>query len=198
MARWNGLKILIPKHMWKSKIGLLEQIWGQNPYDTFFLGHPVHNLATIGTVAGVSDNFLIFWAALLEYIVHHPLTTTCVKQDKIVKRDGACHNFSCFDISITHHGHPHCNHRHHHIPPHHNQLLHHWSPSHSFKNWKLLSSCLLELPAFDFCFSAFLHCVFSNESSNRLPEQMQSHIDCTYLTLCIFKCVFKLSAREDA
>ena len=41
MARWNGLKILIPKHMWKSKIGLLEQIWGQNPYDTFFLGHPV-------------------------------------------------------------------------------------------------------------------------------------------------------------
>ena len=41
VARWNGLKILIPKHMWKSKIGLLEQIWGQNPYDTFFLGHPV-------------------------------------------------------------------------------------------------------------------------------------------------------------
>ena len=36
VARWNGLEILIPKHMWKSKIGLLEQIWGQNPYDTFF------------------------------------------------------------------------------------------------------------------------------------------------------------------
>ena len=117
---------------------------------------------------------------LLEYIVHnHPLTTACVKQNKIVKSDGACHNFSCFDISITHHGHPHCNHRHHHIPPHHNQLRHHWSPSHSFKNWKLLSSCLLELPAFDL---AFLHCVFSNESSNRMPEQMQSHIDCTFLT----------------
>ena len=27
---------LIPKHMRKSKIGLLEQIWAQNPYDTFF------------------------------------------------------------------------------------------------------------------------------------------------------------------
>ena len=27
--------------MWKSKIGLLEQICGQNPYDAFFLGHPV-------------------------------------------------------------------------------------------------------------------------------------------------------------
>jgi len=40
-AGWNGLKILIPKHMRKSKIGLLEQIWAQNPYDTFFLGHPV-------------------------------------------------------------------------------------------------------------------------------------------------------------
>ena len=25
VARWNGLKILIPKHMWKSKIRLLEQ-----------------------------------------------------------------------------------------------------------------------------------------------------------------------------
>ena len=42
VARWNGLEILIPKHMWKSKIGLLEQIWGQNPYGTFFLGHPVY------------------------------------------------------------------------------------------------------------------------------------------------------------
>ena len=41
VARWNGLEIMIPKHMWKSKIGLLEQIWGQNPYGTFFLGHPV-------------------------------------------------------------------------------------------------------------------------------------------------------------
>ena len=41
VARWNGFEILIPKNMWKSKIGLLEQIWGQNPYDTFFLGHPV-------------------------------------------------------------------------------------------------------------------------------------------------------------
>ena len=42
VARWNGLEILIPKHMWKSKIGLLEEIWAQNPYVTFFLGHPVY------------------------------------------------------------------------------------------------------------------------------------------------------------
>ena len=41
VAIWDGLEILIPKHMWKSKIGLLEQIWGQNPNDAFFLGHPV-------------------------------------------------------------------------------------------------------------------------------------------------------------
>ena len=34
VARWDGLKILIPRH--KSKIGLLEQIWAQNPYDAFF------------------------------------------------------------------------------------------------------------------------------------------------------------------
>ena len=36
VARWNGLKILIPKHMWKSKIRLLEQKLGENRYITFF------------------------------------------------------------------------------------------------------------------------------------------------------------------
>ena len=41
-------QILIPKHMWKSKIGLLEQIWGQNPYGAFFLGHPVYILHPVG------------------------------------------------------------------------------------------------------------------------------------------------------
>ena len=46
-ARWNRLKILIPKHMWKSKIGLLEQISAKNPYVTFFLGHPVENLENL-------------------------------------------------------------------------------------------------------------------------------------------------------
>ena len=40
-ARCNGLKILIPKHMRKSKNELLEQISAKNPYVTFFLGHPV-------------------------------------------------------------------------------------------------------------------------------------------------------------
>ena len=39
--RWNGLEILIPKHMWKSKIGPLEQIQAKNRYITFFF-HPVH------------------------------------------------------------------------------------------------------------------------------------------------------------
>ena len=41
VARWNGVNFLIPKHMRKTKIGLLEQIWAKNPYVTFFLGHPV-------------------------------------------------------------------------------------------------------------------------------------------------------------
>ena len=36
--RWNGLKILIPKHMWKSKIGPLQQIWASIRYGTFFWG----------------------------------------------------------------------------------------------------------------------------------------------------------------
>ena len=37
-------------------------------------------------------------------------------------------------------------------------------------------------------FSNFLHCVFSNVSSNPLLEQMQSHIDCICLTFryCVF------------
>ena len=33
---WNGLKIMIPKRMWKSKIRLLEQILDENRYVTFF------------------------------------------------------------------------------------------------------------------------------------------------------------------
>ena len=40
VVRWNGLKILIPKHMWKSIIGPLEQILAKNRYGTFFLGAP--------------------------------------------------------------------------------------------------------------------------------------------------------------
>ena len=36
VARWNGLKILIPNHMWKGKIQLLEQKLDNNPYVTFF------------------------------------------------------------------------------------------------------------------------------------------------------------------
>ena len=47
-ARCNGLKILIPKHMRKSKNELLEQISAKNPYVTFFLGHPVHIQCGIG------------------------------------------------------------------------------------------------------------------------------------------------------
>ena len=35
VARWNGLGILILKHMLESKIGLPEQIWSQFPFDSF-------------------------------------------------------------------------------------------------------------------------------------------------------------------
>ena len=41
VVRWNGVDFLVPKHLRKSKIGLLEQISAKNPYVTFFLGHPV-------------------------------------------------------------------------------------------------------------------------------------------------------------
>ena len=36
VARWNGLEILIPKHMWKSKIGPLEAEWDKNQESTLF------------------------------------------------------------------------------------------------------------------------------------------------------------------
>lgn len=36
VVRWNGVDFLVPKHLRKSKIGLLEQIWAKNPYVTFF------------------------------------------------------------------------------------------------------------------------------------------------------------------
>ena len=41
VVKWNGVDFLVPKHLRKSKIGLLEQISAKNPYVTFFLGHPV-------------------------------------------------------------------------------------------------------------------------------------------------------------
>ena len=34
--RSNGLEILILKHMWKNKIGPLQQIWASKRYGTFF------------------------------------------------------------------------------------------------------------------------------------------------------------------
>ena len=40
VVRWNGLEILIPKHMWKRKIRLLEQKLDTDRYVTFFLGTP--------------------------------------------------------------------------------------------------------------------------------------------------------------
>ena len=51
---------------------------------------------------------------------------------------------------------------------------------------------------------AFLHCVFSNESSNGLPEKMQSHIDCTgslsflFKCFCVFKCDLNALGSEHA
>ena len=40
--RCNGLEILVPKHLWKSKIGPIQLIWATKCYVTFLLGHPVH------------------------------------------------------------------------------------------------------------------------------------------------------------
>ena len=42
VTRWNGLEILVPKHLWKSKIGPLQQILDTKRYVSFFLGHPVY------------------------------------------------------------------------------------------------------------------------------------------------------------
>ena len=36
MASWIGLEILIPKHPWKSKIGLLQTILAAKRYVSFF------------------------------------------------------------------------------------------------------------------------------------------------------------------
>ena len=44
VASWIGLEILIRKHPWKSKIGLLQLILAAKRYVTFFLGHPVESL----------------------------------------------------------------------------------------------------------------------------------------------------------
>ena len=43
-VRWNGLKILIKKHMWKSKIRLLEQKLDKNPLCYLFLETPCTQL----------------------------------------------------------------------------------------------------------------------------------------------------------
>ena len=44
VLRCNGLKILVPKHPWKSKIGSLQLILLTKCYVSFFLGHPVYML----------------------------------------------------------------------------------------------------------------------------------------------------------
>ena len=51
VARWNGLKILIPKHMWESKIRLLEQKLDENRWITFFLETPC-------TLSGIRFQYL--------------------------------------------------------------------------------------------------------------------------------------------
>ena len=61
---WNGVYFLVPKHLRKSKIGLLEQIWANNPYVTFFLGHPVY--PRWGQFS--SEHFLSILKAILWYI----------------------------------------------------------------------------------------------------------------------------------
>ena len=53
VVRWNGVDFLVPKHLRKSKIRLLEQISAKNPYVTFFLGHPVYvRMSALLTAAG--------------------------------------------------------------------------------------------------------------------------------------------------
>ena len=48
VARWNGLEILIPKHMWKSKIRLLEQKLDENRYVTFLSDPGVPGVRSMG------------------------------------------------------------------------------------------------------------------------------------------------------
>ena len=44
VASWIGLEILIPKHLWKSKIRPLQPILALKRYVPFFLGHPVEHV----------------------------------------------------------------------------------------------------------------------------------------------------------
>ena len=53
VASWIGLEILIPKHPWKSKIGLLQPILAAKRYVTFFLGHPVYHCMYAHYVKGM-------------------------------------------------------------------------------------------------------------------------------------------------
>ena len=66
VARWNRVDFLVPKHLQKSKIGPLEQIWAKNPYVTFFLGHPVHTpqrlyIEHLGNLIWLISNGLTGW-----------------------------------------------------------------------------------------------------------------------------------------
>ena len=54
VVRWNGVDFPVPKHLRKSKIGLLEPISAKNPYVTFFLGHPVYEIPQVGPFPSVS------------------------------------------------------------------------------------------------------------------------------------------------
>ena len=60
MPGWNGLKILMVKHMWKSKIRLLEQKKDTNRYDAFFW-----------CTLYVIDNtfFIIFYTKTIEHYI---------------------------------------------------------------------------------------------------------------------------------
>ena len=61
-----------------------------------------------------------------------------------------------------------------------------------------LSGCKVTLVAFVWL---FLHCAFSDVSWEYLHGKMHSHAGCTFFTfspLCVFECLFKLPACEDA
>ena len=54
----NGLEILVPKHLWKSKIGPIQLILATKCYVTFFLGHPV-DLYEISTQIASFTTFVV-------------------------------------------------------------------------------------------------------------------------------------------
>ena len=80
VPRCNGLKILVPKHLWKSKIGPLQLILATNRYVSFFLGHPVVLLAAqiLIVVLVLLVVLIIIVVLLVVLIVTYSANTTVI------------------------------------------------------------------------------------------------------------------------